>query len=211
MGSVYLVCAVVGGMLVVVSALGDAVPATDSHLEPSDVGEAAGPGHAVTWLPFLSLRFWTYALAAFGVTGLLLTRLAELGAFSGALVAAATGLTAGTGISYATRWLLERQTQSLVRASDLLVGRVLVAIEGGKPGKVRFEVGGEIIDILAVGRDPELLAVGSEVVVLEHDRAEALVADKNRVFSRLDARLEDRARGQQERAKAPDGAPRLGS
>ncbi len=89
--TVYLITAVVGGAFVLLSAFGgshddfdhdadfdsDAGFESDAGLD-ADFGADADHGelvHADVWLPFLSMRFWTYFLTFFGVTGMLLDEL----------------------------------------------------------------------------------------------------------------------------------------
>ena len=46
----------------------------DHHdLESDHDHDTIGAGSEVIWLPFLSMRFWTFAAACFGLTGILLT------------------------------------------------------------------------------------------------------------------------------------------
>lgn len=123
------------------------------------------------WLPFLSLRFWVYATAGFGLTGTLLTTVpAALGsppahAAAAAVAAVATGLVTGTAAQALFRWVQRGRADSQTAAADF-VGReatALLPIEPGRRGKVRVAVKGQIIDAPAVS--PAHVARGERVVV----------------------------------------------
>jgi membrane protein implicated in regulation of membrane protease activity len=125
-------------------------------------------GHELTPLTVIaSVRFWAFALLAFGLVGTLLTGFgfaAGLVAFSIAAVSGgASGLFAVTVVSR----LLNRSPQSMASSGDALgqVGRVVVPITPEGPGKVRVEVKGNVVDLIARAR--EALETGAPVVVEE--------------------------------------------
>jgi hypothetical protein len=198
----YALCAIIGGLFVLFAALmGAGDHDADAHLEidtHADLEIHADPDLEVSqpeveidtdtdphlddmavgsWLPFLSLRFWTYGVAAFGVTGLLLTWLTPPSAGLTALLSAATGLTAGTAMSWLTHYLRRAQTDSRAAERDFLgtVGRVLTPLSADRAGKVRCRVHDELIDVIAVGARDLTLTEGTEVVVTDYRDSRAVV------------------------------------
>ncbi|MEC8422522.1 MAG: hypothetical protein VX000_02030, partial [Myxococcota bacterium] len=119
------------------------------------------------WLPFLSVRFWTFGLASFGLTGALLT---VLGFGDGMAVPVSGGLGVTIG------WLAALAFRSLRRANvsaDTALrdvggaeGEVLLAIGPGKRGKVRALIGGRWVDLLAETGDETLLARNEKILVV---------------------------------------------
>lgn len=139
--------------------------------ELGDAGEHALSGAAShgDWASvFTSLRFYMFAAIAFGVVGAPVTWL-RLGSSGLTLAAAAaTALVVGAGAALGFR-LLGRQTLSSgVAAPELVghVGRVLLACEKGRRGKVRLNVRGQLIDFIATTEDARL-APGTAVIVQE--------------------------------------------
>ncbi len=139
----------------------------DAH---ADVGHGHGHGHdsASAIAIFLSLRFWTYGLLAFGMVGTILHFLHLAGGLVTPVTATLLGLISGLLATYTFRLLDRTQSTSGAEASDAIgqVGRVLVPIERGKRGKIRIEVRGQSVDLLA-STDDERLRDGDQVVVEE--------------------------------------------
>lgn len=134
--------------------------ALDAH--PAD----AGDHHVGSVL--LSLRFYMFAALGFGIVGAPVT---WLGASSPALtfaVALGTGLGLAAVLSFAFRKVGSVATSSIVSANELVgrIGRVLIACEKGRPGKVRLSVQGQIVDYVAT-TDDERLEPGRVVIVQE--------------------------------------------
>ena len=175
--SFYLFSAVLGGILVGFSAF---FGADDSHDTDTDTDTDAqdGSDHGDTWLALLSLRFWTYTLGAMGTTGALLSGLTGLGTGAVFGTALATGLVAGFSISTLMRALKRSQNSSLPERANLLGAgaKVLVAVRPSETGKVRVDVNGELVDLLAVSDSENTLEAGTQVVVI------ALEGDKARVI-----------------------------
>jgi len=193
--SLYLACLAFGGIFLGASVLmgggghgdhdagggghGDH-DAGGGHDHDAAHGAAGGHGHGHAhgqesggggpWLAFLSLRFWTFALATFGLTGTLLT----LGGFlpSAALVAGVSGTVGvGTGFAVATAFnrLRSYAPSSSVELRDYVgqSGKVLLPVAKGQLGKVRVEIRDRTIDLPAVTDDAEGdFARGDEVLVL---------------------------------------------
>lgn len=176
----YIIAAIVGGGLVLVTLFmghGDHELGHDHDLSGDhDVG------HGDVWLPFLSLRFWTYFLMVFGITGLLLTQFADSIEPMTAVWSAVSGLSVGFMVSLLMQWAKRSQADNATRTQDFL-GReaiVIVPIRPNLEGKVRLEVKGEIIELLALPyEDREILREESVVIVsLEHDRARVMPRDE---------------------------------
>ena len=93
------------------------------------------------WVPFLSLRFWTFALCFFGLTGILVS-LAQPELVSGlvALIASVMGLLCGTAAAFVLRALGSNQVNSLTRPDELAgqIGTVEIPFDANSRGKVRL-------------------------------------------------------------------------
>lgn len=119
------------------------------------------------WLPFLSVRFWTFGLASFGLTGALLT---ILGFGDGVALPASGGL--GVAIGWVAALAFRRLRRANVSADTALrnvggsEGEVLLAVGPGKRGKVRALIGGRWVDLLAETGDGALLARNEKILVV---------------------------------------------
>jgi membrane protein implicated in regulation of membrane protease activity len=183
-GAVYLAALVLGlGVLLLQFVMpgGDAdgahAPELGGHGDLDlhhDVGAdhgAHGDGHHAgvgALAIFLSLRFWTFGLMAFGFVGTLLHFLKLANAVMTLGTASAVGLLSGTFASMAMRAIARSQTSSGGEADDAVgqIGRVLLAVERGKHGKVRIELRGRLVDLIAT-TDDERLDGGESVIVEE--------------------------------------------
>jgi membrane protein implicated in regulation of membrane protease activity len=163
--TVYLVALAIGGTLLLASLLlgkgsGDVDAEVDAEVD-TDV-DAADADHdfdlaaVLAWLPISSLRFWTFFAAFFGLTGALLTTLELLGSKAAVgATAGAVGWATGTAVVRVLRALRKRQTDSSIGAQDYIgcVATVMVAVAKDKTGKVRFEVKGRQLEMLAETED----------------------------------------------------------
>ncbi|MBN1335175.1 MAG: hypothetical protein JXB39_04385 [Deltaproteobacteria bacterium] len=120
------------------------------------------------WLPFLSLRFWTFGLVAFGLTGAVLFGLWSATPLT-LVFAVPMGLGVGTGASALFRWLQRSATGGPVPAEELrgLEGILLLSAGPGHMGKVRLSVEGQYVDLPATTRDAELLPLKTRVIVVD--------------------------------------------
>jgi membrane protein implicated in regulation of membrane protease activity len=134
--------------------------ALDTHL-----AHGAGDGWASI---FSSLRFYMFAAIAFGAVGAPVTAFGAIASGLTLAVALLTALVVGTAASLAFRALGRDTLSSSASQSELMgqVGRVLVACEKGRKGKVRLTVRGQIIDFVATTDEPRL-APGEGVIVQE--------------------------------------------
>jgi membrane protein implicated in regulation of membrane protease activity len=171
--SVYIVCLVAGGIVLAASMLGG----HDGHGEVGHDGDGGGSGDGGhdseshhEWLgklPFLSLRFWTWAATFFGLVGL-------VAAISGTspgltrLLAIAAGAAAGWGGSYLLSKLTKTVVGVLPEASSHIgcEGRLLLPIARGELGKVRLRVGGTDVDLVAESDGQPALPAGAAVWVV---------------------------------------------
>lgn len=182
----YLGSLVLGGVLLgsslVLGGHGDAAAAEAGGGLEHDPGhpDLAGPGAADFLVgAFTSLRFWTFFTAFFGLTGLVLGGLGLLGSqVLVALLAVVMGLGSGLGAVYTLRKLDSvEESSSLGDVGEYVgkTGRVLVAISPGQTGKVRLQVRGSTVDVLAKTDDASI-AVGDEAIVLELEGTTVRVA-----------------------------------
>jgi membrane protein implicated in regulation of membrane protease activity len=179
--AVYVGLLLFGGLLIVASLLG---AGHDADVHVGDTGHGGGDGHdqghASAWLTLFGLRFWSFGTAFFGLTGLLLHLiggpvLATLTPF----IAGGIGVAAGLGAS-ATFRALSRDTIGQVRGASALVGRegrLLLPVTRTQRGKVRMaSPGGGHVDLLAESDDDDILAAGTEVLIVEVRGNVAVVA-----------------------------------
>ena len=173
MGIVFLVALILGaGTLafqLVSSGDGDTDSADGGDGDGHDAHHAHGALPSGGFLPLvLALRFWSFALLAFGLSGSLLYYLSLLGAWPAFGVALGTGLASGLLASWSVRQLQRAQTSSGAETSDLVgqVGRVLVPLSRAQRGKIRVELKGQTLDFLA-STDDEALEAGAAVLVEE--------------------------------------------
>jgi membrane protein implicated in regulation of membrane protease activity len=161
--SFYLGCLAFGGLFVAASAF-----AGHNGHGPDHAGHD-GPGdHQGTLVPLLSLRFWTFSLAFFGLAGASLTAAGALAAPALPLVAGAVGVAAGYG---ASRLLgsLARRPVGLVGSSESHIGRegtLLLPVAPGLQGKIRISIGGASTDLIAETDGPATLPAGATVLVV---------------------------------------------
>ncbi|MCX7801238.1 MAG: NfeD family protein, partial [Fimbriimonadales bacterium] len=153
--------------------------AGSTEIAPAADHSPAAPA-AEFWIPFTSLRFWTYLTAVFGVTGIVLTLFARTPEPFTLVVSSASGLLMGLAASWIVRWLSRHESDSAITEQDLLgaEAKVLVAVRGRLPGKVRLQTKGSTVDLLAIGEDDRDLEPGEEVLVIGFEGNHARVARK---------------------------------
>jgi len=177
--SAYIVCLIAGGIVLGASMLGghDSDGGGDAHMGDAHAGETGGDAYAEhdaqvhhDWLgklPFLSLRFWTWAATFFGLTGLLLT-LTGTSATLALVLAIATGVGIGWGASYVFAKLARTVVGVLPEASSHIgcEGHLLLPLPRGERSKVRLRVGGADVDLVAESDGQEALPAGASVWVV---------------------------------------------
>ena len=137
----------------------DADADVDADADADADGETDIDGHSaqeVAWdggfvALFLSVRFWVFACLGFGLSGSLLT-LTSVGAIPTAITAIVLGLTCGLGAALAFRTLKRTSGALAEHAGHSAVGRiarVIVPLPETGIGKVRIELGGRSVDLMA--------------------------------------------------------------
>lgn len=186
----YVGALALGGALIAVSAFAgahgdggdadadaDADGDADAHVDAA--GDALHTGldkDAGAWLPFLSLRFWTFGLGAFGLTGLLLHLLSFSALVSG-LSATGMGLFVGLLAAWAFRKLRSASVSGNVRLTDLAgqEAEVLLPVGPSQAGKVRLLVDGQLTDLIATTRDAAPLPRRGRALVVAIEEGRAVV------------------------------------
>lgn len=128
---------------------------------------------------FLSLRFWTFFLAFFGLTGLVLDLFDLVGSSWITLaLALAMGLGVGAGAMAALRKLAGETSGHAVESADYIgkTARVVVPFGGAGVGKVRVDVKGSSVDLLASGIEEDAFKGREEVLIVEMEGSRARVA-----------------------------------
>jgi hypothetical protein len=150
--SAYIVCLLAGGVVLAASMFGG----HDSDSGDAHVGDAHGgavhEGHH-EWaarLPFLSLRFWTWGVTFFGLSGVALT-MGGTPAYLIPWLAAAGGVGSGWGASWALGRLTRDAVGVLPEASSHIgrEGKLLLPLRRGERSKIRLSIGGVETDLLA--------------------------------------------------------------
>lgn len=150
----------------------DAHPALSEGDQGHEVGSHGGV--AAVALVVLSLRFWVFATFAFGLTGSAIVMLGLAPRLLTLLLALGAGFGSGALAVWVFRALARSESTSAVVADDLVgqLGRVLVPLEPGGTGKVRLELRGQAVDMLAT-TDDERIGAG-ELVLVEEVREHTL-------------------------------------
>ncbi len=148
----------------------------DTDAGGHEVHGADHDGEAGLGTFFGSLRFWSFLLLAFGLVGTLLTVFQLAGPWVTLGLALASGAASGVFAVSVLRRLLTRSATSNVKSNDVVgkVGRVVVALAAKRPGKVRVEIRGSVIDYNARADEP--LEEGESIIVEEVDGMEVRVS-----------------------------------
>ncbi len=213
----YLALAIVGGGLVLLAALGgvlgghDAeVSATDTdvhvdgpdlHMDhPGSVGDhsphelesllhhtAELPRDPAVWLPFLTIRFWIYLAATFGLTGTALTLLRASQEPFTLIASLLTGVFVALVGSYAWRVLNLSQVDASTKSKDFIgsSGRLSVAARPGSLGRVRLYVREEWIDMTAISDTGVEIQEGEEVIIVSIVGSTARVIPSQEIVKEL--------------------------
>ena len=175
---VYLLALFLGGGILLVQLVGGG-----HHDGPDDFGggdHLGGPDHHPAAGPgVLSTRSLMYGLFAFGLSGAGLHALRAAGPWAVFALAAATGaaVTLAVGATlHAVGDPAASGEAELVEARGR-AGRVLVPVSRGQRGKVRVQIKGQTVDLLATTTGGDLPA-GTEVLVVDvrGDVAEVVAA-----------------------------------
>jgi membrane protein implicated in regulation of membrane protease activity len=117
---------------------------------------------------FLSMRFWTFALMAFGMVGSLLHYFDMAGFGLSLGLSVASGVLSGLAASLVFR-ALRGSVSSTMGEQDTIgkMAKVTIPVKKGSLGKVRVMVKGKQVDMLAI-TDADSIETGDEVVVVEY-------------------------------------------
>jgi membrane protein implicated in regulation of membrane protease activity len=184
----YLFSLILGGVLLAASILlgghgdSDADVDADAGLD-KDLPVLAGhdgdiSGVDAFWA-FRSIRFWTFFLAFFGLTGLVLDGLGLVGS---SLVAAllSVGMGAGSGFVAAglLRWLSRDESGHIASSTDYIgkTVRVLLPVGKDRVGKVRLDLRGASVDVLATTDEATPITSEEEAIIIDMDGSRARIA-----------------------------------
>jgi membrane protein implicated in regulation of membrane protease activity len=154
----------------------------DAHADGDGGHQLAEHGHAhgdlggVLFL-FLSLRFWTFFAAGFGLSGLVIDLLGLAPALVSLCVALGMGLAVGLGAAAAFRVFSQQELGSVAGSHDYigLSARVLLPFGKGQTGKVRLELKGTTVDVLASTDEQIPFAANEAALVVEMQGTTAFV------------------------------------
>jgi len=149
----------------------------DLDLDHEADGHGGGPGDLMGLFGVLaSIRFWTFFAAFFGLTGILLDILALAGKFAGFGLAVGVGaLTGWTAVTLINR--LSASDVGVAAGVDDYIGKtgeMLIAVGPNKLGKVRIELKGTTVDMLAES-DELSIARGEQAMIVDMRGSKAVV------------------------------------
>jgi membrane protein implicated in regulation of membrane protease activity len=148
----------------------------DADADADADGDADGDAHTeqeLAWSGadfvtlFLSVRFWVFACLGFGLSGTLLHFVTSVGAIPTAITACILGLSSGLSAALMFR-LLKRTASSVAEHTDSAtgsIGRVIVPVSEASVGKIRIQLAGQSVDLMA--RTTGLRIERGDAVVIE--------------------------------------------
>jgi hypothetical protein len=137
----------------------------------------------IGWAPITSLRFWVFLLAFGGAVGYALERIGESQAIA-AGGAIGIGWVSGVMAVAIIRSLSRKSGSSEIVANELVgvTGQLVLPAAPGKPGKVRVDVKGRLVDYVAnVVDDAGDLPTGSQVLIVAEGDLGSLLVTKHEV------------------------------
>jgi len=157
---VYLIAVVLGGGSLLVQMIAGGDGHGDHVFDHGDASHPDGPG-------ILSTRSVIYALFTFGLVGGLLHVPGLVQPTTAFVIAIASGLATTVAIGYLFRSLDDAGASGAARLDEVIgrTGRVLVGCARGQRGKVRVQLKGHVVDVLAT-TDEEHIPEGTEVVIV---------------------------------------------
>lgn len=157
----YLIAVVLGGGSLLVQMLAGGDHGDPGHgLDHGDATHPDGPG-------MLSTRSVIYAVFTFGFVGGLLHVLRVVEPRTALVVAVVSAIGAGAAVGYLFQTLGASAASGAAGLDEVRgrTGRVLVGCARGQRGKIRVQLKGHQVDMLAT-TDEERIAEGSEVLVV---------------------------------------------
>ncbi|MFQ3676590.1 MAG: NfeD family protein [Fimbriimonadaceae bacterium] len=204
---VYILSLVIGGGLIALSLLGsfgghgaDADVGAGDGIDGGVSGDGGTDGidhagdhgdggfHEHLWLPFFSIRFWTYFAFVFGASGLLLSLFRASAEPLTLILSMGAAVGMGLLVAYLMRWIRSNEADGSARLDDVLgrVGRVTVPIREGQTGRIRVNVKGDEIDYLALADQSGTFDEGEEVIVVGVEGNQARVVPKSELYKELE-------------------------
>ncbi|MBF2079521.1 MAG: NfeD-like protein [Synechococcales cyanobacterium T60_A2020_003] len=187
----YWLCFAIGGAFVLLAVLGG-LDGVDFDSFDSDIDsdlDIAGPGDQVCDRPLqrpqspllvlfeilTSLKFWTFGICFFGLTGLVLSNLStQLSIPIIAIIALVMGIVCGGLVSSILRVLREQHANSLIQSDDVigLAGTVILPFDQDSRGKVQLNVKGSQVERIAYTDEQREFQPGDLILVVnvENDR-----------------------------------------
>ena len=152
----------------------------DVHLDADADHDAGVHGVDIAdfWLPFITVRFWVFFLCFFGMTGTVLTLLGLAGPWTALVASLGVGVVSGFSAAFIIQRLKKVEVGAAVVQADYQgkEATVLLPISPGERGKVRVEVRGHTVDLMARGQDDDTAAPrGSKVLIIEVESNEAVI------------------------------------
>ena len=181
---IYLFCFIIGGIFVALAALAglDGVDFDhdfDADVEVRDESQTAQEGEnrftntrrrrrITLWLPFLSIKFWTFGSCFFGLTGIVLSLFTQMSDWPIAQISVAIGIFCGTSIVWVLRNLRRHQANSLIQLNDLMgvAGKVTIPFDSQSKGKVQLSLKGSTIDLVAFTDEQKAFNKGDRVLIV---------------------------------------------
>lgn len=163
MSTFFLICAIVGGALLLLQLLFGVAGMDHGELFGVDLSDM----HAGDALNLLSLRALAAGLAFFGLTGMLVLSLGGPGVLALPAAVAAGGASAAL-VAVAQRQLKRLERDGTVRLENAVgaPATVYLSIPGGTAaGKIHLALQGRTVELQAVSH--EALPTGAEVVVVD--------------------------------------------
>lgn len=142
----------------------------DKSFDLGELGNSGDAGEAATaaiWLPFLSMRFWTFGSMSFGMAGSLLHFLTPWGLTLG--VASGTGLAVGTGAAWFFRQLRRNTITGSTQLSRYIGAevRVLLPVYPDGLGKIVIDAPEGQLELVARTGDAQPIPRGSRALITE--------------------------------------------
>jgi membrane protein implicated in regulation of membrane protease activity len=147
------------------------------HADAQTGDHAIGDHDTPLWTLFASVRFWAFALLAFGSVGTIITLFGFASFVHTLVIAIGCGLASGLGAALVIRSVAQKSSSSHATGSDVVgrVGRVIVPPNEAGRCKIRVEIKGSTIDYVATAS--EAVAEG-DVVLVEEGEGQALLVSK---------------------------------
>lgn len=191
MFTIYVALLMFGGVLLGASvflggndAAGELDAGGDLELGEPSVDSGDGPGEAldlhgadtVLW-PLRTMRFWTFFAAFCGLTGVTLEFLAIPSQIT-AVASVALGIAVGGAASWTLRKLGQIKSGEASDGHDYIgkQAQVLVPVRPGQAGKIRVQVRGQTLDMLAISDGSQALTAQDKVMIIEMEGTRARIA-----------------------------------